>query len=110
MTATENPKQSGKERRAIAAGRAKLVNGAVVAAPPPRWSVGDVVTTRYTVAVPRAFGRRRWLFLLPGCRWQVTGVGNADRIDKRPTYQLRCVGERYEITRAEYRLRPAGGV
>lgn len=35
MTATENPKQSGKERRAIAAGRAKLVNGAVVAAPPP---------------------------------------------------------------------------
>ncbi len=39
-TATkEKPRLSGKERRAIAAGRAKLVNGTVVAAPPPagRW-------------------------------------------------------------------------
>ncbi len=70
------------------------------------------MTTRYTVAVKLSFTfrRRKYLFLLPGTRWEVVAVEGANRISSRPTYRLRRVGEKSQIVRAEGRLRSAGGL
>lgn len=70
---------------------------------PPRYKVGQKVTTKFTAKVPKAgpFGRR-YLFLLPGTEWTVSDVSVPG--SGRPVYTLTAA--EFTIWRQEYRLKP----
>lgn len=73
--------------------------------PPPRFAVGELVTTKHTARVPCPGLRgRKWLFLLPGCKWRVVAVTREGR--KQPEYLLTSVEMDFPLKRKEHRLRP----